>query len=145
MTHPPPRLRAVLEAQLAHTRAVETATGRVIPWLFHRNGKPIKSFRRAWITACRKAGLPGRLPHDFRRTAVRNLERAGVPRSTAMAMVGHQTEAIYARYAIADESMLQAGGVQLEALHALDAQVAPASPTVVPLYPRHQRHLGGTV
>ena len=39
-----PRLRAVLAAQLDHTRAVETATGRVVPWLFHRDGKPIKSF-----------------------------------------------------------------------------------------------------
>ena len=38
---------------------------------------------RAAITACRDAGLPGRIPHDFRRTAVRNLERAGGPRSTA--------------------------------------------------------------
>ena len=123
------------------------ATGTVVPWLFHRDGKPIKSFRRAWGTACRMAGLPGRIPHDFRRTAVRNLERAGVPRSTAMAMVGHQTEAIYRRYAIADESMLRDGGVQLEALHVLDAQAAPPSPVVVPLegrYPRHTRHARGS-
>lgn len=47
-----------------------------------------------------------RIPHDFRRTAVRNLELAGVPRSTAMAMVGHTTEAIYHRYAIVDASKL---------------------------------------
>jgi hypothetical protein len=52
-----PRLRAVLEAQLAHTHAVELATGRVVPWLFHRDGKPIKSFRRAWATC------PGQKPH----------------------------------------------------------------------------------
>ncbi len=44
-----------------------------------------------------------RIRHDFGRTAVRNLERAGVPRSAAMRMVGHKTQAIYTRYAIADE------------------------------------------
>jgi hypothetical protein len=47
---------------------------------------------------------------------VRNLERAGVPRSAAMKMVGHKTEAIYRRYAIADERMLREGAAKLEAL-----------------------------
>jgi len=60
--------------------------------------------------------VPGRIPHDFRRTAVRNLERAVVPRSTAMAMVGHKTEAIYRRYAIVDEVMLKEAAVKLAAL-----------------------------
>jgi integrase len=101
-----PTLRVVLARQRAHTRAIERATGQVIPWVFHRDGRPIKHFRRAWLTACKAAGVPQRIPHDFRRTAVRNLERAGVTRSAAMKMVGHKTEAIYRRYAIADESML---------------------------------------
>jgi integrase len=66
---------------------------------------------KAWENACEAAGHPAKLFHDFRRTAVRNLERAGVPRSTAMAMamamamVGHETESIHRRYAIVDESM----------------------------------------
>jgi len=64
---------------------------------------------RAWLTACKAAGAPHRIPHDFRRTAVRNLERADVPRSAAMKMVSHKTEAMYRRYAIADESMLREG------------------------------------
>ena len=64
----------------AHTRAIEHATGQVIPWVFHRDGQPIRYFRRAWLTACKAAGAPHRIPHDFRRTAGRNLERAGVPR-----------------------------------------------------------------
>ena len=71
--------------------------------------QPIRYFRRAWLTACKAAGAPHRIPHDFRRTAVRNLERAGVPRSATMKMVGHKTEAMYRRYAIADESMLREG------------------------------------
>jgi len=88
----------------------------------------IKSFRRAWVTACKKAGIPERVPHDFRRTAVRNLERAGVPRSTAMKMVGHRTESIYRRYAIVDEAMLKEGAAKLQILH--DTQQGPASNVV---------------
>jgi site-specific recombinase XerD len=121
-----PELRAVLERQLAATRAFEQRTGCVVPWLFHREGHPIRSFRRAWLTAGRQAGVH-RVPHDFRRTAVRNLERAGVPRSTAMAMVGHRTESIYRRYAIVDEAMLREGAAKLSAFHQGEhqAQVVP--------------------
>lgn len=111
-----PELRAVLERQLAATRAFEQRTGCVVPWLFHREGRPVRSFRRPWLRACQQAGVL-RLPHDFRRTAVRNLERAGVPRSTAMAMVGHRTESIYRRYAIVDEAMLREGAAKLSVFH----------------------------
>jgi integrase len=125
-----PILRAVLERQRERTEAFQRSTGEIYPAVFHREGRPIKSFRRAWLTACRRAGLTGRIPRDFRRTAVRNLERAGVPRSTAMKMVGHKTETIYRRYAIADEGMLRAGGVKLEALHQADQ---PGERTVIPI------------
>jgi len=108
--------------------AIEKATRTIIPWLFHRSGRPIKSFRRAWLTACTAAGLSGRIPHDFRRTAVRNLERAGVPRSTAMKMVGHKTESIYRRYAIVDEAMLKEGAAKLQTLHEAQAPAAPVIP-----------------
>lgn len=101
-----PELHAVLARQLERNRTFEVEEKRVVPWLFHRNGRRILSYRKAWATACRLAGFPGRLVHDFRRTAVRNLERAGVPRSTAMAMTGHRTESVYRRYAIVDEVML---------------------------------------
>ena len=124
-TESTPGLRAVLERQRARTLAVEKATRTIIPWMFHRTGRPIKSFRRAWVTACTAAGLSGRIPHDFRRTAVRNLERAGVPRSTAMKMVGHKTESIYRRYAIVDEAMLKEGAVKLQTLHEAQGSVAP--------------------
>jgi hypothetical protein len=137
-----PALRAVLERQRARTRAIEKATRTIIPWLFHRSGRPIKSFRRAWLTACTAAGLSGRIPHDFRRTAVRNLERAGVPRSTAMKMVGHKTESIYRRYAIVDEAMLKEGAVKLQTLH--DAQQGPASNVVSLVDVTKSRRLGSS-
>ena len=77
-------LHHVIEAQWQEHEVLRRS-GIICPWVFHRNGRPIKSLARAWRTACRAAGCPGRVPHDFRRTAVRNLERAGVPRKVAMA------------------------------------------------------------
>jgi len=69
-----------------------------------------------WKEACKKAGLPGLLFHDLRRSAVRNLERASVPRSVAMKLTGHKTESIYRRYAIVAEADLREAGVKLSAL-----------------------------
>jgi Phage integrase family len=112
-----PELRATLEAQRAVVEAKQKKTGSVIPWVFHRTkrGRQLKGFRKAWCQACLDAGVPGRILHDFRRTAVRNLERAGVPRSVATKMVGHKTESVYRRYAIVDESMLPEAAVKLAA------------------------------
>ncbi len=111
-----PELAAVLQAQKQRTEAVQHATDQIIPWVFHRDGKPIRNFRKAWDNACEAAGVPGRWFHDFRRTAVRNLERAGVPRSVAMKLIGHRSENIYRRYAIVSESDLAAGVAKLAAL-----------------------------
>lgn len=131
-----PELREVLAQQIEKTRLIEQKTGRIIPWLFHRDGNTIRDFRGAWSSACKSAGVPKRIPHDFRRTAVRNLERAGVPRSAAMAMVGHRTESIYRRYAIADEAMLKEGAVKLAAFHASENN---GTPKVVPIKKRSSK------
>ena len=64
-----------------------------------------------------RAGVPGRLFHDLRRTAVRNLERAGVSRSVAMKRTGHKTESVYRRYAIVSESDLTDGVRKLAGLY----------------------------
>ena len=111
----------MLDAQRERTRAIERATGQIIPWVFHRNGVPIRRLRVAWAAACRRAGHPGMLLYDLRRTAVRNLERAGVPHSTAMKMTGHKTESVYRRYAIVEEQMLGEGAEKLARLAALQA------------------------
>jgi integrase len=103
-----PELRAVLEAQRSRVREMERATGRIIPWVFPKSeGTKLVSYDPAWRKARCAAGIPGRLMHDFRRTAVRNLERAGVSRSAAMKLTGHATASVYDRYAIVDSSMLR--------------------------------------
>jgi integrase len=104
-----PELAQLLKQQRAYTDAVERRTGSIIPWVFHREGKRVVSIRQAWRTACKKAGLIGRIPHDFRRSAVRRLERAGVPRSVAKQLVGHRTDLMYSRYAIVSEIDLREG------------------------------------
>jgi integrase len=71
-----------------------------------KNGAPIRDYRKSWEKACIAAGIPGRIVQDFRRTAVRNMERAGVSRSVAMKLTGHLSEAVYRRYAIVCESDL---------------------------------------
>jgi integrase len=90
---------------------------RIVPWLFHREGDPVRSFYKVWRKAVRLAGLPGALIHDFRRSAVRNLERAGVSRSAAMKLTGHLTESVYRRYAIVDEQMLREAAEKIANRH----------------------------
>jgi len=112
-----PALAALLREQFESTQRLQRASGQVIPWVFHhRGGHRILDFYGAWRRACLEAGVPGRIFHDLRRTAVRNLERAGVPRSVAMKLTGHRTEAIYRRYAIVNEADLSEGVAKLSRL-----------------------------
>jgi integrase len=107
-------LRTVLAVQWAEHETL-AAQGTICPYVFHRRGRRIKDFRGAWTKACLTAGLPGRIPHDFRRSAVRNMERAGLSRSVAMQLTGHKTEAVYHRYAITSEADLREGVDRLNA------------------------------
>lgn len=88
------------------------------------NGEQIGEWTtyKPWHAACEKAKLAGRLFHDFRRTGVRNMVRAGVPRHLAMAISGHKTDSMFRRYDIVSEADLRGAAAKLDTY--LEAQKA---------------------
>ncbi len=101
---------AILE-RMAARRVFESSGSHLSLWVFHRNGLPINRsvMRRQWNKGCEAVGLSGRIFHDLRRSAVRNMVHGGVPPSIAMKVSGHKTQSMLARYAIASqEDMLDA-------------------------------------
>lgn len=78
------------------------------PWVFNRQGTRLKDFRGSWDSAVKQAAIEtqdGRklTIHDLRRTAVRNMRRAGVPQVIRMSISGHKTTEMERRYNIADD------------------------------------------
>ena len=92
-------IRAVLTRRQALRRVQD-------PRVFRRDAVTVRAWRAAWPEACRRAGVPGRFLHDCRRTAARNLVRAGVPERVAMLLTGHRSRAIFDRYNIVQEAEL---------------------------------------
>jgi integrase len=60
-----PELLNLLAHQWSMTIVLERQQRKIVPWVFHRQGIPIKNFRKAWRCACEKAGEPGQLFHDL--------------------------------------------------------------------------------
>ncbi len=100
--------------------------GQIVPWVFvrlvadERGGEKrprrIVAFNKAWRAATIAAGCPGRIPHDLRRTAVRNMVRRGVPERVAMQLTGHKTRSVFERYNIVSDGDLRTAADRLQGL-----------------------------
>jgi integrase len=97
--------------------------------IFHYKGQPIGDHRKAWKTACRLAGCPGKLLYDLRRTFCRDGIRAGVPQSVVMSISGHRTVSTFLRYNITNDADQRAA---LEARQNYSTRVVEQEQAAIP-------------
>jgi len=100
---------AILLAQRERTTALERATGRIIPWVFHRHGNAIMAYSVPLRAALDAAGLPDRVPYDVKRSAARRFSAGGLTEAQAMLAMGLRTPSIFRRYNVTVEADAREG------------------------------------
>lgn len=142
------------EELLKEMKALQSKRQLNCPYVFSYNGNKIKSIKTVWRTACIKAGLcepykdangnpvvkklkkgkvkekivmkPTKLFHDFRRTGVRNMVRAGIPERVAMMISGHKTRSVFERYNIVSDQDLREAARKSQFYHEkINANIDP--------------------
>lgn len=101
-------LAAIIERR-KQCRMVKAKDGtmQMCEFIFHRDGVAVADFRDSWATACKMAGVSGKLFHDLRRSACKNMQAARVPQAVAMGISQHVTDSMWRRYAIVDETEMR--------------------------------------
>ena len=114
-------LRRVLEQQQEIADTLRTERGVTARYVFCQvsgvkagQRLSVSGYSHLWHHARVLAGCPTHIPHDFRRTAVRNLVRAGVPERVAMLLTGHKTRAVFERYNIVSHGDLRDAARRLD-------------------------------